>query len=83
MKTKVLKSVLPMLAIVLAIGLAFANEEKAGFDSDYYDDPLIPGVQEIPGGTDCPTTGENPCFYNGFQVYDDVNLTIPKFERVP
>ncbi|WP_299780521.1 DUF6520 family protein [uncultured Formosa sp.] len=78
MKTKILKSVLPVFAMVLAAGLAFANDANTFSDPDYYNNPLIPGVQVITSGVDCPTSGKNPCLYNGFQVYDDMNLTVEK-----
>lgn len=81
MKTNFLKSVLPTFAMLLAVGLAFANNYTNDSDPDYYDDPLQPGVQVIPEGVDCPTSGEDACLHNGFQVYDDIGLTIPKYER--
>ncbi|HCV82487.1 MAG TPA: hypothetical protein DGQ38_15715 [Zunongwangia profunda] len=64
--------------MLLAVGLAFANNNSSDSDPDYYDDPLVPGIQVISEGVDCPTTGENPCLYEGFQVYDDMGLTVEK-----
>ncbi|WP_417445284.1 DUF6520 family protein [Joostella sp.] len=78
MKTNFLKSVLPVFTMVMAVGLAVANNYTNDNDPDYYDDPLEPGIQIIEEGVACPTSGENPCLYKGFQVYDDMGLTVEK-----
>lgn len=81
MKTKVLKSVLPIVAVVCAIGLAFATETTSMSNPAYYDDPDIEGIQELEEGVDCPTTGKDPCLYNGFQLYADQGLSVELYER--
>jgi len=74
MKTRILKTVLPMLAIVLAVGLAFATEANSSSQTGYYDDPFIPGVQSTitdcekqPNGDLCKTP-------EGYQLYDTEEL---------
>ncbi|MHA7944924.1 DUF6520 family protein [Formosa sp. 3Alg 14/1] len=82
MKTKFLKSVLPVFAMVLAAGLAFANDSNALNTTGYFDDPSIPGVQQVPGGTDCQMSGVIPCEYDGFQVYADEDLLNPLHKNI-
>lgn len=73
---KKLKFLLPLLAFVMAIGLAFAMEANRTAPTGYYDDPLIPGIQEVP--TDCSPIGtKENCFYNGYQLYDEPELVTP------
>ncbi|WP_163514126.1 DUF6520 family protein [Gelidibacter japonicus] len=69
MKTKVLKSVLPIIAIVFAMGLAFATEAKSTSQTGYYDDPFIPGVQSVT--TDCVKHpfGDLCKTQEGYQLY--------------
>ncbi|WP_166962497.1 DUF6520 family protein [Yeosuana marina] len=81
MKSKVFKIMLPAFAILLAISLSFATEATNSSQTGYYDDPFIPGIQEVPGGVDCPTTGEVTCKYNGHDVYADRAMTQPLWER--
>lgn len=82
MKTKFFKSVLPALAILLAISLSFATTANTAMNQvGYYDDPFIPGIQEVPGGVDCPTFGEITCKYNGQDVYADQAQTIQLWEK--
>ncbi|MBJ7880976.1 DUF6520 family protein [Gelidibacter salicanalis] len=78
MKTKVFKSVLPIIAVVFAMGLAFATETTNSSPA-FYDDPAIPGVQRLTGGTDCPTVGQIPCMYQDFQLFADEDLSTPLF----
>ncbi len=81
MKSKVLKFVLPVFAILLAISISFASSEASLDDStDYYNHPIL-GATLVPGGTNCPTQGTIKCKYNGFDVFDDQALSIPLFER--
>lgn len=80
MKTKVFKSILPALAILMAIGLSFATELNTVNEPGYYNDPLL-GVQAVPGGVDCPPEGSIDCTYNGHKVYADPAMTIELFER--
>lgn len=78
MKTQLLKLVLPTLAIVLAVGLAFATEESNLTQTGYYNDPIL-GLQSIQ--TDCIDDGVVSCTVNGNQVFKDPGLTILLYER--
>ncbi|MGJ5641509.1 hypothetical protein I3217_05195 [Formosa sp. S-31] len=73
---------MPIFVMVLAVGLAFATESNTVNTTGYYDDPSIPGIQQVPGGTDCPMEGVIPCEYNGFQVYADQNLLNPLHKNI-
>ncbi|MCR8668237.1 DUF6520 family protein [Aestuariibaculum sp. M13] len=80
MKNSFLKIVLPALAIMLAVGLSFATETINSSTTGYYDDPAIPGVQEIQ--TDCTMQAGEDCLVDEtFQVYATPALgTIPNNE---
>ena len=79
MKSNVLKTILPALALLLAVSFAFAtqslNENRQGFIS------TPSGPMEVPGGVDCDTPTNDPCLYLGQQVYADQALTIPLFVK--
>jgi hypothetical protein len=81
MKSKILKFVLPAFAILLAVSLSFATVNNAPSQTGYYDDPFIPGIQQVPGGTECPTIGDEYCMYDDHQVYGNQALTIELFEK--
>ncbi|MBU3026068.1 DUF6520 family protein, partial [Zobellia galactanivorans] len=66
---------------LMAVGLSFAFEANSIAQSGYYNNPLMPGIQQVPGGVDCPETGKKACTYDGYQVYADQALSIPLFER--
>lgn len=78
---KKLKLILPMLAILFAIGLAFAMEKTTVISPSYYDDPSIPGIQVLTTNVDCPTTGAIPCTHNNFPLYADKQLKNPLYIR--
>lgn len=81
MKTKVLKTVLPIVVMVFAIGLAFATKTENTSTPGYYMDP-ISGVEEVPGGVDCFTEGDDFCIFDKkFEVFADQGLTIRLYER--
>lgn len=70
MKTKLLKSVLPTLAIVLAMGLAFASEHKiVEREAHYY----LPGQgwQTIMVTSACQDDGKIACTFGGLQLYSE------------
>ena len=69
-----------MIAVVFAVGVAFATEAIDVFDTAYYDDPNIAGIQEV-SGIDCPETGTITCKYNGFDLYAEQTLETPLYER--
>tara|TARA_R110002073_G_scaffold329984_1_gene513274 strand:+ start:543 stop:791 length:249 start_codon:yes stop_codon:yes gene_type:complete len=81
MKSKFFKIILPAFAILLAISLSFATESNRVSQIGYYDDPFIPGIQQVPGGTECPTNGDEYCMYDGHQVYGNQALTLELFEK--
>lgn len=81
MKSKFLKMFFPAFAIVLAITLSSATVANETFQTGYYDDPFIPGVQQVPGGTSCITTSGDLCQYNGYTVYQESALANPYFKR--
>ena len=73
MKTKFLKLVLPAFAIMMAIGMAFATEDKPVFRTAHY---YIPGdgwntttVEDA-----CNDQGVIPCLYEGYQLYSAPNF---------
>jgi|GEM_PF-635856 len=81
MKTKVLKSVLPIAAIVFAIGLAFATEAENVITTGYYLHPTF-GVQQVPGGVNCPTEGDEYCIYDDqYEVFADEDLEIRLYKE--
>tara|TARA_R110002049_G_C9167538_1_gene561597 strand:- start:5627 stop:5875 length:249 start_codon:yes stop_codon:yes gene_type:complete len=80
MKSKFFKIVLPAFAILLAMSLSFATEANKVVDKDYYDHP-ISGATEVPIQLDCDTpVTATECTYLGFQVYDDIGLSIPEYK---
>ncbi|OYX28896.1 MAG: hypothetical protein B7Z06_00240 [Flavobacteriales bacterium 32-35-8] len=81
MKTNIFKTILPAIAIVLAMGLSFAVESTRVVQTGYFDDPLIAGIQEEL--TDCQKDNpEDLCkTASGFQLYDTADLdNIPNNE---
>jgi Family of unknown function (DUF6520) len=81
MKTNIFKTVLPALAILLAMSLSFAVELERVNQTGYFDDPLEEGIQqEI---TDCePNLNTEQCkSVAGFQLYASDELdAIPNNE---
>lgn len=75
MKTKILKSVLPALAILMAVGFAFATEVDSTSRIAYYEHPLL-GVQSVMVGSECNINGEIDCTFNGQQLYAEPTLQI-------
>lgn len=73
MKTKFLKPVLPALALLMAIGLAFATEDQMVFRTAHY---YIPGDgwQSTIVDNACDVDGEIPCEYQGYQLYAAPNF---------
>lgn len=76
MKTKVLKSILPAFAILLAIGFAFATEAEPVSQTAYYEHP-VSGVQSVTIGNECQDQSGIDCKFNGYQLYADMDTTIP------
>lgn len=78
MKTTVFKLMLPALAILMAVGLAFATEGQNATQTGYYNHPIL-GVQAIQ--TDCLDQGSVQCMEGTYPVYKDPGLNNPLFER--
>tara|TARA_R110001583_G_scaffold192614_1_gene359335 strand:- start:49954 stop:50214 length:261 start_codon:yes stop_codon:yes gene_type:complete len=81
MKTNIFKTVLPAIAIVLAMGLSFAVESNRVVQTGYFDDPLVAGIQEEI--TDCNKNNPDDLCKSesGFQLYDSDELdAIPNNE---
>ncbi|MCR9229105.1 MAG: DUF6520 family protein [Flavobacteriaceae bacterium] len=78
MKTKAIKTVIPTLAILFAIGAsAFGTGEKLERTQNdlirgYEDDPEDPCNATF---VDCSTEGDNICTLNGNVVYQELNGT--------
>lgn len=77
MKKHLLKIVLPAFAILLAVGLAFATEESNLMYPGYADTPDGPEPVE----TDCDGSSENQCKVGAFDVYEDIDLSIPLYDK--
>lgn len=69
---------MPVFVMLLAIGLSFATNASPD-QIGYYDDPSIPGIQEV--STNCSLDGEIECKVDGFKVYSDPSLSIPLWIR--
>lgn len=81
MKTKVFKTALPIVAIICAIGLAFATEPEIALTPGFYMHPTF-GVQQVPGGVNCPTEGDEFCIYDDqYEVFADEDLTIRLYKN--
>lgn len=79
MKNNLLKIVLPAFAILLAVGLAFATEADSFLETGYIQGPLGPIEVEV----DCKSEIQDPCLYNGQQVYQNQDYTSPMRKSNP
>ncbi|WP_437397588.1 DUF6520 family protein [Flagellimonas lutimaris] len=68
MKSKFLKLVLPAFALLLAVGLAFATEEKPVVQQAHYLHP-INGWQTVNVEDACFTGSNMACKYDIYQLY--------------
>ncbi|MBW8241914.1 MAG: DUF6520 family protein [Allomuricauda sp.] len=77
MKGKFFKLLLPAFAILMAVGLAFANENERVTQEAHY---FLPGQgwQTVMIEDDCGPTGQLPCEFNGNQLYSE-----PDFASIP
>lgn len=78
MKSYFLKLVLPAFAIVLAVGLAFATEDKAAFQNGYYYDASVQQWKSTTAEQGCGEIGNISCTYEGYQLY-----SMPSFGSTP
>lgn len=76
MKTKVFKSVMPVFAMLLAMGMAFATDTDREVRTGYYQDPFL-GVQSITIGDECKVQSGVDCKFNGHQLYAEMTLSNP------
>jgi hypothetical protein len=74
MKSNFLKLVLPAFAILLAVGLAFATEDNTVFQIAHYYDVSEQQWKSITAEPGCDEDGENPCLYEGYQLYSAPNF---------
>lgn len=79
MKTKVFKPILPIFAILLAVGFAFATEADAFLNTGYIQGPSGPIEVQV----DCKSEIPDLCLFNNQQVYEDQGLTIPMRKSNP
>ena len=76
MKTKIFNFVLPVFAILLAVGFAFATEANIVSQTAYYNHPIL-GAQSTTVGDECQPDNANPCTFNGQQLYQEQELATP------
>lgn len=63
---------MPILAFVMAIGLAFATETTDNSQTGYYEDPITGVVKPI--DVDCDSSSEQFCMFNKQQVFAEPEL---------
>ncbi|MCK7591278.1 DUF6520 family protein [Subsaxibacter sp. CAU 1640] len=73
MKTKIFKFMLPVFAMLLAVGFAFATDVKTVSQTAYYNHPTL-GVQSITIGDECQVQSGIDCKFNGLQLYREMAL---------
>ncbi|MEQ5790635.1 hypothetical protein J4E06_06210 [Muricauda sp. NFXS6] len=78
MKSKFLKLVLPAFAILLAVGLAFATEDKNVLQDAHYYDAVDQEWKSVTAEEGCGEIGNTPCLYEGYQLY-----SMPSFGGIP
>ncbi len=83
MKTNIFKTVLPALAILLAMGLSFAVEANRVNQQGFYFDIDTGQAEQVPGIVDCSTELNEPCTYKGQQVYAELALTNKLYKIEP
>ncbi|AYN67531.1 hypothetical protein D1013_09235 [Euzebyella marina] len=74
MKNRFLKPVLPAFAILLAMGLAFADASPTA-DREAYYKPLNQDWQPIMVEEACYQGGDNQCSYLGHQLYSSPSFS--------
>lgn len=82
MKTKVFKSVMPFLVMILAMGLSYAVNANKVVQMGYYDDPYEDGIQSQV--TNCVKDGNgNLCKAGIYQLFDTPALNAGDELRQP
>lgn len=69
MKTKWLKALLPAIAIMLAVGFAFATEQKSSEDGVLATGYIYQSGQCVSAPKNCNNESTTLCTFNGNQVY--------------
>ena len=82
MKKHLLKIVLPAFAILLAVGLAFATEERPVFRTAYYNIPGD-GWHSTTVGEECQVQGGNPCMFDEYQLYAGPSYGSGALKKIP
>ena len=80
MKSSFFKIVLPAFAILLAVGLAFATEDKIEEDEGHYLDSFG-NWQTVPVDSDCFDGGSIACTYDGHQLYAEKSETSQELRK--
>lgn len=80
MKTKILKFVLPVFAVLVAVSFAFATKSTSDSQLGHYLDPFL-GWQSIVVGPECGFDGEVPCKYMGKQLYSQQDTDSQEFRK--
>jgi RNA binding exosome subunit len=83
MKTNIFKTVLPALAILLAMGLSFAVEVTSVDQQGFYRNPITGLPQQVPGNVSCEEEENDfPCTHEGQQVYAELTLDTPLYQII-
>ncbi len=73
MKTKIFKFILPIFAMLLAVGFAFATDVKTVSQTAYYNHPVL-GVQSVTIGDECKVQSGFNCEFNGYPLFKEMAL---------
>lgn len=82
MKTKIFKFMLPVFAMLLAVGFAFATEVKTMSQTAYYNHPIT-GWQSVVIGNECQDRSGFECKFNGYQLYKEMSTATPLRKLTP
>ena len=82
MKTRILKIVLPVFAILLAVSFAFAAETTTEAKTAYFFHPVL-GWQSVAIGDDCNKPAGEACKIGTFQLYGDRSTSNPLHRTAP
>lgn len=68
MKTNFFKSVLPVFAVLVAVGFSFATESVKVYQEAYYNHPSL-GWQSVVADPNCGVSGNTACTFQDIQLY--------------
>ncbi|MAU15389.1 MAG: hypothetical protein CMH46_07605 [Muricauda sp.] len=80
MKTGFVKLALPAIAILLAVGLAFATEEEPMLQVAHYYHP-IEGWQTTMVDENCINGNQIPCTQDGYQLYEEPSFSSRELRK--